>query len=120
MSGECEDCGEDCFSCKCFDDIKTPQGKSVKYRILFMEEPQINVNQRRKSRWINAKERLPFPGERVLVFVKDAYLACEYVEYQRNGEKSNFFDVLNGGSIAANQTEVIHWMPLPEPPNENH
>lgn len=65
-------------------------------------------------RWISVKERLPEVGERVLA--TDGYFVGEFflnrrVQWQR-------YNVNNYLLMAA--FDILHWMPLPEPPEETH
>ena len=60
------------------------------------------------SEWISVKERLPEPGERVLLsdgtFVAEGYILFTG-KWMRNG-------------IWVLPMHPTHWMPLPEPPKE--
>ena len=58
-------------------------------------------------KWISCRERLPAPGERVLVYFhrKEQIKIDEYYRLQRRFG----LEELYGGKPS-------HWMPLPEPP----
>ena len=62
------------------------------------------------SKWISVKDRLPKPGERVLVCVGAVFEAFidDHGKWQRY-YSAPLNDVLG---------EPTHWMPLPEPPRE--
>jgi len=64
------------------------------------------------SEWISVQDRLPVPGERVLIathkFVGEGYLGYsgprkEWMRFDL--DVKNYFGMI-----------VTHWMPLPEPP----
>lgn len=61
------------------------------------------------TKWINVKERLPKAGERVLA--TDGYFVGEFFLNRRGQWQLN-----NYLFMAA--FDILHWMPLPEPPNE--
>ena len=65
------------------------------------------------SEWISVKARLPEAGERVLVssgmFVGEAYRTSANTWYRHTGFPLR--DILH--------RDVTHWMPLPEPPEED-
>jgi hypothetical protein len=64
------------------------------------------------SKWISVKERLPKAGERVLA--TDGYFVGEFF-LNRRGQwlRYNISDCLLVASL-----DILHWMPLPEPPKE--
>jgi hypothetical protein len=64
------------------------------------------------SKWISVKERLPEAGERVLA--TDGYFVGEFF-LNRRGQwlRYNISDCLLVASL-----DILHWMPLPEPPKE--
>ena len=64
------------------------------------------------SEWISVKERLPKAGERVLA--TDGYFVGEFF-LNRRGQWQRY-NVNNYLLMAA--FDILHWMPLPEPPNE--
>lgn len=65
------------------------------------------------SEWISVKDRLPKPGERILLsskkFVGEGWI---------NGTLNKFFryDGIEWSKIFIEN--ITHWMPLPEPPEE--
>ena len=62
------------------------------------------------SRWISVKDRLPEPGERVLVCIGAVFEAF----IDDAGKWQRYY------SAPLNEVlgEPTHWMPLPEPPKE--
>ena len=64
------------------------------------------------SKWISVKERLPKAGERVLA--TDGYFVGEFF-LNRRGQWQRY-NVNNYLLMAA--FDILHWMPLPEPPKE--
>ena len=58
--------------------------------------------------WISVKERLPEPGDEVLV--TDKYGNTTVAEF---AHRKFWPDSLN-----INPASITHWMPLPEPPKE--
>lgn len=61
-----------------------------------------------KQRWIPCSERMPdMPGD---------YLVCTKNEYY--GTKNVSKRYFNGGCWSGRWTNITHWMPLPEPPEE--
>ena len=89
------------------------------------EQPTVDAADVLRNQWISAKERLPEPAETVnknyedefslsgtvLTFGKDGF-AIAMVERDEHHEIFVSFD---GDAIE----EVTHWMPLPEPPEED-
>ena len=65
-----------------------------------------------RDRWISVEERLPEPHTRVIGFM--AWKSIMTVEYQ-NGHWYNIDHLEHMPDEA-----VTHWMPLPEPPKEEH
>ena len=64
------------------------------------------------SGWVSVEDRLPEQGERVLAtdgaFVGEGYTNCYGVWCRPNGLRWDMLD-----------SDVTHWMPLPEPPKED-
>lgn len=58
--------------------------------------------------WIIVEERLPEPGERVLVFCKDFGVQIGYINARGRWFLPGY----------GNTTEATHWQPLPEIPQE--
>ena len=84
------------------------------------EEKYYNVNltgwmteEHAKNLWIPVSERLPGPGEVVLVYGKRGGIYT--AEHNRNGCWPGSFWKLNSKS---HHCEPTHWMPLPEPPKD--
>ena len=69
-----------------------------------------------RMRWIPVGEKLPKPGERVLMLMdgKSAYegFICQSGKWDRYGNPVGTIEELFGCS-------VTHWMPLPTGPKEN-
>lgn len=62
--------------------------------------------------WISVKDRLPEPGHRVLAasvyFTGECWMAVNGTWYRYNGfDMDHLFE------------SITHWMPLPEPPEED-
>lgn len=64
-------------------------------------------------KWISVKERLPEPGERVLA--TDGYFVGEF--YINGRGQWQRYNVNNYLLLAA--FDILHWMPLAEPPKED-
>ncbi|EFO2975768.1 DUF551 domain-containing protein [Escherichia coli] len=64
--------------------------------------------------WISCSERMPDDGQHVIILCDGAFVL--YAQY-RDGE---FFDVVRNGEefFETQSRNVTHWMPLPEPPQE--
>lgn len=71
------------------------------------------IREQEERRWIPVTERLPEDGKYVLCFMRD--------------EELTLFRILKWGSVDWRwdddcewhyETDVTHWMPLPEPPKE--
>lgn len=60
------------------------------------------------ERWISVKERLPEPGDYVLVVDKHEYMTVAEFAHGR------FWP----DSVYINQVTITHWQPLPAPPKE--
>lgn len=59
--------------------------------------------------WISVNDRLPEPGEDVLVCNHWGDIDTDMVWINPDGKTEFYFD----------KTNVTHWMPLPEPPKED-
>ena len=69
-------------------------------------EQEADIEELLKEReWISVKDRLPKPNENVLVYCKEYGI---YVDIH-----------MSGGIFGYSMDSVTHWMPLPEPPEEN-
>lgn len=64
--------------------------------------------------WISCSERMPEDGQHVIILCDSAFVL--YAQY-RDGE---FFDIVRNGEefFETQSRNVTHWMPLPEPPQE--
>ncbi len=71
------------------------------------------LHKRSKPGWIPVAERLPQYGERVLVFGGVTMYVAYYDKNRYGGEN---WHKLNSKSHYCNPT---HWMPLPQPPEED-
>lgn len=64
--------------------------------------------------WIKTSERLPEPGENVLVLDKGLEMNVAYLS-----APTNFGSVWKDSiKYRVYKPEITHWMPLPEPPKE--
>lgn len=59
--------------------------------------------------WIRVEDKLPKNGERVLIYKDGFYDVLTY-------EGDKFYQIAAGGTF---YVTITHWMPLPEPPEEN-
>lgn len=59
----------------------------------------------KQPHWIPVTERLPMRGEKAICFGKNGYMIGTYGEF--------------GWMFPCYFGNVTHWMPLPEPPNED-
>ena len=70
-----------------------------------------------RQQWISVKDRLPdqtYPAQKVLFITKTGglFIGCYY--------KATAYDQFNGWySMCVRIDNVTHWMPLPEPPEED-
>ena len=84
----------------------------------------------KKERWIPCSERLPEDGQRCIVTTKGrlSYSYCEIASYSNNlynVDEFDFYDKKNTSGFYNydseygyyENTDVIAWMPLPEPYN---
>ena len=65
-------------------------------------------------KWISVEERLPEPGQGVLV-----YDDCEYMSVADYTHDKHFPTVYEFHVNGEYEPGVTHWMPLPEPPKED-
>lgn len=65
--------------------------------------------------WISCSQRMPDDGQHVIILCDGAFVL--YAQY-RDGE---FFDVVRNGEefFETQSRNVTHWMPLPEPPEQD-
>lgn len=77
-------------------------------------ESQIADNGKKVPRWISVKERLPKDGQKVIAAFRDGEgVIVDQARYS-NGE----FDFANWAYVW--HENITHWMPMPEPPKEEH
>lgn len=73
--------------------------------------PQLEAQQ---PRWISVKERLPENGQKVIAtFKNEGGVIVDQARYS-NGE----FDFASWAYVW--HENITHWMPMPEPPKEEH
>ena len=72
-----------------------------------------------KMNWTNVKERLPSPGVYVLVakFDSRTNVKMHFIEIAERIE-NRWFDGKDGDEISNKYSKITHWMPLPEPPDQ--
>ena len=83
------------------------------------------------ANWISVKERLPETGERVLIRSHLAFNISNIwgytaISFRRSEEEIEYLSQFNDDSFTcdcwdgqeSNGYTVTHWMPLPEPPEE--
>jgi hypothetical protein len=72
-------------------------------------------------KWISVKERLPENPQNVLCWLGDVVLmGTYYADIINTNERWAFFFSDNGRQRDDYwQSLLTHWMPLPEPPNDN-
>ena len=63
---------------------------------------------RTMAEWISVKDRLPERNQRVFVY-----------RPEMDGADTGPMSVQWGWSCACKRTDITHWMPLPEPPEED-
>ncbi len=72
------------------------------------------------SEWISVKDRLPEKDQAVLFFEKDGRSAISAVYTDDKNKYNRWEENCNCGGIEResnfHQSEITHWMPLPEPP----
>lgn len=77
-------------------------------------ENQIADLGKKVPRWISVKERLPKDGQKVIAAFRDGGdVIVDQARYS-NGE----FDFANWAYVW--DENITHWMPMPEPPKEEH
>lgn len=65
--------------------------------------------------WINIKDKLPKPYEKVLVYFGGGDLESIAVRYLPEERPGQYYGWYPGGQALHNAT---HWMPLPPPPGD--
>ena len=76
------------------------------------------------SEWISVKKKPPKINTWVLVFAytTDPDIDCDpqiFVAARGlRGGSEDFYDCAHGDGYIAEEFEITHWMPLPEPPHE--
>lgn len=120
----------DCGACTCYQaGLNCDTKNSAAADLIEKQERQIQtlkwerdvaVEQaaRDKLRWIPVKERLPEPGKMVLLIVNGKVKNITLIGAYELGE----FDTDEGWILEMwpewKDPKVTHWMPLPEPPEE--
>lgn len=68
--------------------------------------------------WISVKDRLPEESKNVLVYCKGGYMSS--VSFSHMWKAFNHFDSQGDPTEGDNHCflDVTHWMPMPEPPEE--
>ena len=64
-------------------------------------------------KWISIKEKFPLNGSRILV--TDGKNLGYIMEFEYDIERS-INGIPDSNSLAMNQSDITHWIPLPEPP----
>lgn len=70
------------------------------------------------SEWISVKDRLPEPGEDVLLYFGNNHGNNMTVGGKYNLDES-WYSITDGEFYTDCDTTPSHWMPLPEPPEED-
>lgn len=99
----CKDCPYE-EDCKLFDEFSIPAEDAFFY---------IQQLEKRVPRWISVEEKLPECGENVLVCVKNG-VDYDWVMVDCRDTHGEWLE--NADSL---EHTVTHWMPLPEPPEED-
>ena len=106
IAHDCDYNGEDCSECECVEECHKLVEDDVARDALAL----IEHFEAQQPKWISVKERLPWMNQKVLV--SDGGIVTE-AHYNGRGEWiHNGHDMEIGGVI------VTHWMPLPQPPEE--
>lgn len=83
-------------------------------------EDERDALREKAPRWISVEDRLPSPGARVLitdgVFVGEGFLVWK--AFFGHGEGTSWKRYSNIPWNESMKTEITHWMPLPEAPEE--
>lgn len=86
-------------------------------------EQRLAAAEAKLPRWIPVGDRLPKPGATILAVDNSGDMGvCTFVNAKFVGECFGFDAYLNDGGWDCSPSKVIgeyvtHWMPLPEPPN---
>ena len=101
------------FSCEgCIGECKTSSNEPRAKDVLNDAADAIEELLAAVPHWISVEERLPENGKFVLVSDGDDIdTACRYKALTPDEVETFFWDSV---------LEVTHWMPLPEPPKEDH
>ena len=114
IAHDCDDDGEDCSECECVEECHTLVEDDVARDALALIE-RLEAAQ---PKWISVKERLPETNKYCLVAIKVYGYGDMYSDVAMyDGElwvqdAGAYFDIIDKG-------EVTHWMPMPEPPEED-
>ena len=111
--------------CKMFDGFSIPAEDAYFY-IQQLEQDNARKDERirqleqRVPRWISVKERLPEGGCLAANFCKGTYGYGEYIigYVSRYNELEAIGDTCKAENSYELLDNVTHWMPLPEPPEE--
>lgn len=69
-----------------------------------------------QRQWIGVKDRMPEIGEKVLVYSKFGHVSD--MTLQRHGGQNGYDVLIFDPHGMKPGTDITHWMPLPEPPEE--
>ena len=67
------------------------------------------------SGWVSVKDRLPEPDENVIIWTKTGCM--KYAQYHEDGSINPWYVYEDNARAWTNV--ISHWMPLPEPPEED-
>lgn len=118
-----EHCGADkpCGECPYRKEVDSCIGMIARDALSYIRqlESQIADLGKKVPKWIDVDERLPDKNENVLIAANGYVHSAAYYEYS----DGMAFSTETGDDIFCaghGKDKVTHWMPLPEPPKEEH
>ena len=113
---ECCAAVELCEECPYHPEVDSCIGMIARDALFYIRqlENQVADLGKKVPRWISVKERLPKDGQKVIAAFRDGEgVIVDQARYS-NGE----FDFANWAYVW--DENITHWMPMPEPPKEEH
>ena len=103
LGDKCEECPQNAWKCQ-FEQNLTQMDICQ----MIDEAPTV-------SGWVSVKDRMPEPEENVIIWAKTGCM--KYAQYHEDGSVNPWYVYEDNARAWTNV--ISHWMPLPEPPEED-
>ena len=112
IAHDCDDSGEYCSECECVEEChKLVEDDVARDALALIEHLET-----RQPKWISVKERLPVKQFGVIVRTGHNLVTTGWRSYHVDVKGGELWEVDGAHNY---RNDVTHWMPLPEPPEED-